>query len=292
MDLYEEIERQRLQTRQADEARDADVDKQPAGIKQFCDMSYGEDDMQVFDCYAPDDDALHPVIINVHGGGWYYGDKEIYKAYCLRLAKQGYCVVNFSYRLAPEHPYPAALNDVNRLFHYIASSLHRYDGDVNRVNVVADSAGAQLALQYVTLQMNDDFRHYFDYEKLPYDIQKAALYCGVYFLETSPTMTEGRLKQLRHAYLPNNIWAKYREQLKPEAFMMDTKTDWLLATGKDDFLCEDTLRLHQFLDEKARRHTFYDYRSDTESVRHVFELHPHTHVAEAALNDLIQFLSE
>lgn len=293
MDLYKEIQEQRVKMWHADRTRDAHVDVQPEDIQQYCDLSYGSDAMHRFDVYVKKDVPLPlPVIINVHGGGWYYGDKTIYKAYCLRLAKQGYCVVNFNYRLAPEHPYPAALDDIDRLCHYIATTIHRYGGDTQRVYVVADSAGAELALQYVTLQMSETFHKQFSYEPLPYSFRKVALYCGVYFLETSPTMITGRLKHLRHAYLPDAIWEQYRDQLNPEPWMKETAIQWLLATGQDDFLRDDTVNLHQFLDRHHVSHHFYDYHSDAESVRHVFELHPDTAVATEALCDLMTFFNE
>ena len=41
-----------------------------------------------------------PVIMSVHGGGWVYGDKDVYQWYCMNLAQRGFAVVNYSYRLA------------------------------------------------------------------------------------------------------------------------------------------------------------------------------------------------
>lgn len=50
--------------------------------------------------------------------------------------------MNFNYRLAPENPYPSALDDINCLCHYIATEIENYGGDMHHVYVVADSAGA------------------------------------------------------------------------------------------------------------------------------------------------------
>ena len=66
------------------------------------------------DVYRPrDTDAVIPVIVSVHGGGWGYGDKERYQYYCMSLAQQGFAVVNFSYRLASKYKFPAPLEDTN-----------------------------------------------------------------------------------------------------------------------------------------------------------------------------------
>src|SRR5665213_3438061 len=58
------------------------------------------------------DDALRPVLVYLHGSGWMYGDLEMSDAICRRIANAADCVVVApDYRLAPEHPYPAALDD-------------------------------------------------------------------------------------------------------------------------------------------------------------------------------------
>ena len=62
--------------------------------------------------YMTDENRKYPVIVSVHGGGWFYGDKELYSHYCCLLAEHGYVVVNFNYRLSPQNKYPAAIEDV------------------------------------------------------------------------------------------------------------------------------------------------------------------------------------
>lgn len=52
-----------------------------------------------------------PVIIDIHGGGWMYGTKEINKNYCLVLAQNDYVVVNINYRLAPDFSVADQLRD-------------------------------------------------------------------------------------------------------------------------------------------------------------------------------------
>lgn len=57
-----------------------------------------------------------PVIINIHGGGFFYGSKETYQFYCMFLAKQGFAVVNFNYRLAPDYQFPANIEDIDHVY--------------------------------------------------------------------------------------------------------------------------------------------------------------------------------
>ena len=53
----------------------------------------------LFDIYYPaelDAQTSYPVIVSVHGGGWFYGDKELYSYYCCHLASKGFVVLNFN----------------------------------------------------------------------------------------------------------------------------------------------------------------------------------------------------
>lgn len=63
-----------------------------------------------------------PVIVSVHGGGWVFGSKEGYQFYCMSLAQLGFTIVNFSYRLAPEFPFPANIEDINSVMSWVMIS--------------------------------------------------------------------------------------------------------------------------------------------------------------------------
>ena len=88
----------------------------PEDVLAHDDLPYGPQGReQRLDVYTPRsrrEGELLPVVISVHGGGWVYGSKEPYRYYCMSLAQQGFGVVNFTYRLAPEHPHPSQLVDL------------------------------------------------------------------------------------------------------------------------------------------------------------------------------------
>ena len=81
-----------------------------------------------------------PVIFDIHGGGWQYGDKELYRHYNIALARHGFAVIGFNYRLAPEDCFPAAFTDVNRAMNWVAGNGEHFGLDLNRVFMVGDSA--------------------------------------------------------------------------------------------------------------------------------------------------------
>jgi len=97
--------------------------------------------------YVPrDDGAPRPLMVYLHGGGWVVGSVEGYDTTCRRLALKGDCaVVSVEYRLAPEHPFPAALHDAWDATAWCAREAARLGGDAGRLVVAGDSAGGTLA---------------------------------------------------------------------------------------------------------------------------------------------------
>ena len=124
----------RAQFTAADDARDAGLTS-PADIVRFDDIQYGPDPVwNVLDVYRPAGavGAL-PVLVSFHGGAWVYGDKERYQYFCMALAQQGFAVVNFTYRLAPEFQFPAPLEDANAVFQWIGEHAAQYGFDTDRM---------------------------------------------------------------------------------------------------------------------------------------------------------------
>ncbi len=97
-----------------------------------------------------------PVIIAYHGGGFFYDFVPMAEAYYRHLANQtGFLVVAPDYRVAPEHPFPAATNDSYETFKWVLANIAREDGDPARIAVWGDSAGGNLAA-VVTQKARDE----------------------------------------------------------------------------------------------------------------------------------------
>ncbi|OBB67825.1 MULTISPECIES: alpha/beta hydrolase [unclassified Mycobacterium] len=86
-----------------------------------------------------------PLVLYAHGGGFVTGNLDTDHAPCVELAKEGGClVVSVDYRLAPEHPCPAALDDVEAGLYYAIRNCAELKVDVNRIAVMGRDAGAAL----------------------------------------------------------------------------------------------------------------------------------------------------
>jgi acetyl esterase len=87
-----------------------------------------------------------PLLVYYHGGGWVIGDLETHDAPCRFLAaSSGVQVLAVDYRLAPEHPFPAAIEDAVAAYAWVGEQAERFGAGPGRIAVGGDSAGANLA---------------------------------------------------------------------------------------------------------------------------------------------------
>jgi acetyl esterase len=98
--------------------------------------------------YRPEasDTTTVPVIVYFHGGGWVLGNLDTHDALCRRLCQESHCaVVAVDYRLAPENPFPAPLDDCFDATKFVADHADQLKFDRTKLVVAGDSAGGNLA---------------------------------------------------------------------------------------------------------------------------------------------------
>lgn len=95
---------------------------------------------------ASDQEQPTPAVLFLHGGGWVMGDLRTHHFAARRIAaRTGFPVLAVDYRLAPEHPYPAAIDDTRAALRWLLDAENPHGVQVSSISVIGDSAGGQLA---------------------------------------------------------------------------------------------------------------------------------------------------
>ena len=280
----------RYSAAKSDKARDALIPL-PQGVSQCCNISYGpQGEANLLDVYFPDGTKEPlPTIVSIHGGGYVYGSKEIYRRYGMDMARRGFAFVNFNYRLSPKWKFPTPLADTNAVLHWIVKNAHRYHLDPQRIILVGDSAGAQLASQYAALFTNPAYAALFPLALPKVNIRALGLFCGMYDMAAIAKETR---KGIHLDYLGRslpgddprlavleNITAAY-----PPAF---------LVTACHDFLRPCAQPMWEFLQGKGIDAAWKCYGTEAnKEIGHVFHVNIRLPEAKLCNDDSAEFFKK
>jgi acetyl esterase len=152
-----------------------------------------------------------PVVLYVHGGGFRILSMDTHWMMGIAFARRGYAVFNINYRLAPAHPYPAALQDAAAALGWVARHAGRHGGDVSRLALAGESAGANLvtalAIACATPRPEPWARALFDAGVAPRAVLPA---CGILQVSDAerfarrrriPAYVTDRIEEVGHSYL-------------------------------------------------------------------------------------------
>ena len=254
----------------SDRKRDAAIPL-PQGVTECRNISYGpHGDASLLDVYYPNGtDGTLPTIVSIHGGGYVYGSKEIYRRYGMDLARRGFAFVNFNYRLAPKWKFPTPLADTNAVLEWVTKNAQRYHLDPQRIILVGDSAGAQLASQYAAIHTNPQYASLFDLNLPDIRICALGLNCGLYDLSAQAAQPR---KGLSLDYLGRALPAD-----DPRLRVLDAITDRYppayIATACNDFLRANAEPMFDLLTARGVPCQWKCYGSEEDkTVAHVFHV--------------------
>jgi len=268
----------------------------PQDVVRFDDICYGEDPKwQTLDVYKPaasKNDVL-PVIVSVHGGGWVFGAKEGYQFYCMDLARRGFAVVNFSYRLAPENKFPTSLEDTNRVFAWVLSHAREFGFDINNIFAVGDSAGGHNLAMFSLLCTNPDYAKAFPFSAPEGFVPRAiALNCAALLLVMSDREEDVFFTSLMKDYLPEQGTEQEQALIHTLPHITESFPPVFLMTAEADMLKADAAALSQKLMEKNIPFIFRYYRDTEEKPGHVFHLNIRSRAAALCNNEECRFFRD
>lgn len=258
-----------------DAKRDAGLTT-PDDIQRFDDIQYGPDPVEnKLDVYRPKNaQGKIPVIVNVHGGGWVYGDKELYQFYGMTLAQRGFAVVNFTYRLAPEVKFPAPLEDTNNVISWMYENQEEYGLDMDHVFMVGDSAGGHLCGLYSAICTNPEYAVNYTF-KVPNGFvpQAVALNCGAYNPLSEVGVLGGEQDQeLMGDFLPEKGSARERALVNVTDHVTEKFPPVYLMTCVGDFCRPQAPLLEAALKKNGVYYEFKTYGTEENPLYHVFHV--------------------
>jgi acetyl esterase len=268
----------------------------PLGVMALLDEPYDAQDS------AARLDVFHPAgapqprltVVWVHGGGWLAGSKAMVADYARILAAQGFTVVTVGYALAPRATYPTPVRQVNAALDYLVKNSTRLQVDPARIVLAGDSAGAQIALQVATLNLQPSYAELIGIPPALGRAQLAGLlfYCGIYRMET--TDVDNRV-------LSTEFWAYsgskdfLNDRRFATAWVMDRLSgDFppaFISVGSEDDLRPQSIALADALEAKGTRVERLIFPTDTKPpLFHEYQFELDRQEARLALDRSVSFL--
>ena len=253
------------------------VQTPPESIEKIKDIPYIDDGniYHQLDVYYPQgtkkSDKL-PVIIDIHGGGWMYGDKNLNEYYCLALAEQGYTVFNMSYRLVPDVTVNEQLQDVAEALKWISENMKNYPCDAENIMLTGDSAGGQLAVYSAVLLQSEEMRSIFNVVNGNMDISALVLTSpvsymkdgGAFSIYTKILWGKDYETKATYNYMDLSEIIDFAQQLPPT---------FLVTSSGDTLAHEQTVKAYNLLLEKGVKCELADYGNEFgEELPHVFSV--------------------
>ncbi len=240
------------------------------GVEVLTDIAYDpEHPTRRLDVWRPVDRASKgplPAVLYVHGGGFRILSKSTHWVMALVFARRGYVVFNIDYRLAPAHPFPAALEDACAAYAWVCAHAAEYGADPERLVLAGESAGGNLVASLAAaacFERDEPYaREVFEAGVVPRAVLPA---CGLHqvsdpgrFRRRKPGLSRfvaDRIEEVAHAYLghptppssPALDLADPVRLFESDAPLARPLPPFLLTCGTADPILDDTRRLHAAL---------------------------------------------
>ncbi len=247
----------------------------PEHITEITDVPYIDDGHEghLLDIYYPNNlKGPFPVIIDIHGGGFFYGCKENNKLFDFHLAKNGFTVFNLNYRLAFDNAkVPDQIQDIISALNWIHDNADSYPVDKNKIYLIGESAGAYLAVMAVLISQNERMRHIFHIGKSNLPINAMGLISG--FMEW--TRSEFKYWGLRSMILEKDYKKQeyYQNLILENIPEIHTLPPLFITSNEDDDLNFMTLHFVNLLKGKNAAHHFhYLKKNDKRKLGHIFNI--------------------
>ena len=265
---------------------------EPENIERVYDIPYIDDNnsYHLLDVYYPEGTKENlPVIIDIHGGGWMYADKNLNRNYCLNLAKRGFTVFNVSYRLVPDVTVNEQLKDVACALKWINDNMGNYPCDRQNIMLTGDSAGGMLAVYSALILSSPVLRQLFDTVDTGMKLTTLLLTSPVSYMNESGIMGVytkvmwGEDYRFKDTYNYMNVDDILDHGVLPPTFLLTSSGDFMAL--------KQTRKLYSQLQERGITSKLMDFpKFEGKNLPHVFSvLEPESKPGVIAIDTAIRF---
>ncbi|WP_434401204.1 alpha/beta hydrolase [Planococcus sp. 11815] len=261
------------------------------------DIRYHASDNAFMDLYYPADaTGPLPVILWIHGGGFIGGSKDSRQDYGMTLANAGYLVANIDYALAPGQLYPGPVIQANEALKFLHESAIQYGGDMERIFVGGDSAGAQIASQLAALQTNPDLAETMGLSSTvsPQQLRGAILFCGLYDMATVRESGFPNIDFFLNAYTGAESFETFGNihEMSTIQHVTPAYPDVFISAGDADPLEPQSVALADSLRIKGVDVTDVFFRGTDKNLKHEYQYALDTNDGQETLQKTLEFLLE
>ncbi len=270
MYIFEPILRKNWENTEKMDAKRIASQTEPEGLEKNLDIPYIDDGEKahLLDIYYPQGTTEKlPVIIDIHGGGWMYGYKEINKNFCLMLAEKGFLVASINYRLAGGNiRFDDQIRDIFAALKFLSEELKKHPADLDNVFLAGDSAGGHFSCVTTAINLNEDMQKDFGVTYCGLDFKAVAAICPAVDL-LSPNI----VMNINVPVLLGDKYRKspYRKYLDVAQIISKDFPPFYVNTAKNDFLKKQCYKLNGLLEKYNIDHFFHDFSEEKWDVKHL-----------------------
>ena len=270
------------------------------------DIQYNENHKQTcgdlfFNPMILKDGKKHPVILNIHGGGFVMGDKKYRKTLCEYYASKGYYVFNINYRMPPEVDILGCISDVVDAVNFFPNLSEAYSIDLNKIVITGDSSGAYLASYIECLRTNPNISEIANLTQVNIVPAALILHSGPYDMKTMlesglPMGMTPELASMLVGYelkedLSDISDYKYYDYISPSDLVNDKWCSCFISWSDSDFVCSNQGRpmAEKLMKCCPKVSTFY---ADGITNGHCFHLTMKKDISMQCLEKSIDFIEQ
>ena len=265
---------------------------EPEGLVKILDIPYIDDGEKahLLDIYYPEGTTEKlPVIIDIHGGGWMYGYKEINKNFCLKLAEKGFLVASINYRLAGKVLFDDQIRDIFTSLKWLNENLKDYPADMNNIFLAGDSAGGHFSCVTTAVNLNEEMQNDFGVPYCGFDFNAVAAICPAVDL-LSPNF----LMNVNVPILLGDKWrkSKFKKYLDVNQIISKDFPPFYVNTATNDFLKKQCYKLRDILERNSIEYQFHDFKEkeNDKYLTHVFNVvNPFSNFGDEANTEIAEF---